>query len=571
LLFFILNSSFVIRNLQALPAFPGAEGWGAETPGGRGGQVLIVTNTNPSGPGSFYTAILTPGPRTIVFQVSGVIKLNTVIKLGAESLSYLTVAGQTSPGGVTITCDNGTPIQNAYTNTRWHDGIFRFIRCRVIRESGGNGGDHAFSFYRAHHFILDHCDFSGGDDECVDFMYTNHVTVQWSTIANSGPGGQRYGILISGTNPDYLLNRLSLHHNLIANHSKRGPEIHWQVWQAMPDSGKVEFSCNVVYNIGQYKSAFWKVDSNSALQLNAIGNYWGTGPLDTRYCPPINAHERVMIYTGDNWWDATLADKQEAIRRTKADPAFDPDTLLNVQYHTPTIVNTPWDFPKITLHTGAETYDTVLARVGAWPRDSMNRRTVNEVKTRTGSLGQCYDPNITSGPPLPADTDMDGMPDFWETGMGFNPNDKSDNNGDHDNDGYTNIEEYINDVALARLCEDYYNPVYPLPDNWSDYDPSCCSYLGIEEGEIPLNVTSGTSVHPNPWQGGNLTIRSASGQGEIYIFDIQGREIARLKAAKTILWNGKGKNGKSIAPGVYLVRHMEKGKLIYAGKIMAAF
>jgi hypothetical protein len=485
------------------------------------------------------------------------------------------VAGQTSPGGVTLTCDNGgATIGSAYTSTRFHDMILRFIRMRVIRESGGNGGDHAFGQYMAHTFILDHCDMSGGDDECIDIGYSRHWTIQWSTVANSGPGGQQYGPLIAYTNPSsgYPLSHLTLHHNLIANHSKRGPEFHW-LWKDIPDSGKVDFRSNVIYQIVQYGTAFWGVadTAGEVLTVNLVGNYWKNGPLDYDWAPKVKADPGVHMYVKDNYWSTTPAGRAQAWGYGLLDPN-DPDTVLNVQYGSqPVLVNTPWDFPPVTTHPAHETYDTVLARVGAWPRDSMNRRTVNQVKTKTGGLGECYDPLIESGPAPPADTDMDGMPDFWEDGMGFDKNSAADNNGDHDGDGYKNIEEYINDVAQARLCEDYFNQVYPLPNDWPDYDPSCCKSLAVEKSARPGIASRALYVNPNPFQGGNLIIRTTADNGEVRILDIQGRELIRVNAGKVLRWNGKDKNGRTVASGIYIVHLLEKGTMIFSQKVIVAF
>ena len=110
-------------------------------------------------------------------------------------------------------------------------------------------------------------------------------------------------------------------------------------------------------------------------------------------------------------------------------------------------------FPEITTQSAGEAYDLVLDRVGAWPRDAMNIRTVNEVRTNTGQLQKDDDPLIITGPAAPTDSDLDGMPDEWENRMGLNPTDNTDATGDHDGDGYTNVEEYTNDLALIMLGE----------------------------------------------------------------------------------------------------------------------
>jgi hypothetical protein len=548
---------FTFYTLHSLPAFPGAEGFGAETPGGRGGQVLFVTNLNPSGAGSFKAALLTSGPRIVVFKVSGVVQGQGEIYLQAENHSYLTVAGQTSPGGITVTTDNGTPIWQ-YGDVKFHDGIWRFVRFRVPRASGGNGGDHAFEQYKSRNWIIDHCDFSGGDDECLDICYARHFTVQWSTIANSGPGGQCYGVLIAYTAPpESPLGHLSFHHNLIANHSKRGPEFHW-LWKDIPDSGQVDFRSNIVYNVNQYGTAFWGVADSTGerLNVNLVGNYWKVGPAHSYdYFPPVNAEKGVQIYIKDNFWSTT--GKATAIRYNITDPN-DPDTVLCVQYgKQPTLVSSAWNFPPVTTQPAHETYDTVLAKVGAWPRDEMAARTINDVKNGTGTLGDHDEPYIISGPAAPADADNDGMPDFWETGMGLNPNSASDNSADNDGDGYTNIEEYLNDLALARLCQDYYNHVYPIPSDWPDYNPSCCKSLAVEQARAKGHRYMSLSVNPNPLAGSRINI-SIKGMdkinGALQIINSRGQRVVQLPVKTRIQWNGRDAQGRPVAPCVYVVR-----------------
>jgi pectate lyase len=342
----------------------------------------------------------TSGKRIVVFRVSGVINLVNTVRLEPASLSYVTVAGQTSPGGVTITCNNGTPVGTGYTATRWHDGIFRFLRFRVVRNTGGNGGDHSFGFYQAQNFIIDHCDFSGGDDECVDFMYSGHFSFQWSTVANSGPGGQRYGLLMNGTkHPEFPQSHISIHHCLFANHNKRGPEIHWGYEATtVPDSGKFDYRCNVVYNILQYGVYVSVVPS--ILTMNIVGNYFRHSHKIDEYWPPCNIQTGTHVFIKDNYWDSPGKTSSTAIRITSRD---DPDTILHTQYMKPTIVQNEWNFAPVTTTPAHESYDTVLARVGAWPRDSMNKRTVRDVIDNVGEIGDCSEPYITSGPAPPAD------------------------------------------------------------------------------------------------------------------------------------------------------------------------
>jgi hypothetical protein len=522
---------------NALPAFPGAGGWGGETPGGRGGKVYIVTNTNSFGPGSFNSAWRASGKRTIVFAVSGVIDLHPTGSFVINSrMSEVTIAGQTSPGGITLTGSREDPFWSYDGNL--HDGIFRFLR---MRASAGNG--HAANIHRFNNFIFDHCDFSGGNDECFSVIASHHWTVQWCTIANSAEG-QTYGSLI-GYSPT---SHITMHHNLWANHVNRGgPHMHWSYGDA-PYNGMVDYRNNVCYNVQIYTFDIAAV--SNAVHVNLIGNYFKAGPVT----PATRDKPQVSLVSGcfarDNIW------------HKGAVPA---------PYSYPGNISTEWQMASVETEPAIQAFESVMNEVGAFPRDPMNSRTIQEVRGGTGSLRKINDPRITSGPAAPADTDLDGMPDFWETGMGFNPGDASDNIGDHDGDGYTNIEEYINDLANARLCRDYFNPVYPIPDNWDDYDPSCCKSLAVDDvaSNHFLPGRNSLALFPNPFNGqGNLNIalRQANHdrpQGFISLHDVQGRKIRSYAAdRKVVLTN------LALTPGIYMVRWQANSKTIYNKRIV---
>ena len=140
--------SFAHAQERKIPAFPGAEGGGRYTIGGRGGAVLKVTNLNDSGPGSLRQALETSGPRTVVFEVAGTIELQSRIRIRHGSL---TIAGQTAPGqGITI---KGHPVQLAANNV-----IIRFIRFRPGDLAGSEVN--ALMGYNRRDIIIDHCSFS---------------------------------------------------------------------------------------------------------------------------------------------------------------------------------------------------------------------------------------------------------------------------------------------------------------------------------------------------------------------------------------------------------------------------
>jgi len=401
-----------------LAAFPGAEGWGSETPGGRGGRVLVVTTLDWSGPGSFSEALYTPEPRIIVFAVSGVIEVPLDSgSLGAEH-SYVTIAGQTSPGGVTFV-GGGITLGNYHTD--FHDGVFRFMRIR------GHDAYDNVSLSEAHHLVFDHCDFSGGEDEALDITFGHDITVQWSTIANSGPNGQRYGFLLAYPPTE----KISFHHNLGAHHVNRcGPHIHWAEEGASAEGAQIDIRNNVFYDCGFEQLLSITDPEAGELHFNLVGNFGKAGPAtpasDSVAMITMGAHP---IYEADNVYDGN--------------PVFHP-------WSEPVLIDEPHEAPPVTTTDSGTAYTEVLAGVGAWPRDDMSLRTIGDVQAGTGELGLVDDPLIESGPPPAPDGDADGMPDAWEGSHGLDPA-SDDSADDADGDGWTNIEEYLHDRAMEVL------------------------------------------------------------------------------------------------------------------------
>ncbi|MBV9084915.1 MAG: hypothetical protein JOZ62_19730, partial [Acidobacteriaceae bacterium] len=200
---------------SAVPAFPGAEGFGSATPGGRGGKVIFVSNLNDAGPGSFREAVSAKGPRIVVFRISGLITLKTSINITEP---YLTVAGQTAPG-------DGICIRGNEVSIRTHDVIVRYVRFRPGDISQGEP-DAADIMADSHDVILDHCSATWSIDEDLSPSGgIRDVTVQWSLIAeglnysihHKGPHG--YGSLVRA------IGGVSLHHNLWAHNTARNPRL----------------------------------------------------------------------------------------------------------------------------------------------------------------------------------------------------------------------------------------------------------------------------------------------------------------------------------------------------------
>jgi pectate lyase len=402
-----------------LPAFPGAEGFGAKSKGGRGGRVLIVSNLNDSGPGSLRAAVEAKGPRIVVFSVSGLIDLKKPIELREP---FITIAGQTAPG-------DGICLRNYEFTVNSHDVILRYLRFRPGANSGKEvdalsiGGE-------SRSVIVDHCSAGWSVDECLSPSGAiADITVQWCLIAEGlnnsvhHKGAHGYGSLVRA------VGGLSMHHNLWAHNIARNPRLGDNYGK--PPFPTFDIRNNVIYDFGSMASGM----TGDTLDANYAANYVRPGPSSNtkRGVIVFTKEAKTHYYTKDNLIES-------------GQPLF--NSMENV-----TVMDRPFDAPRITATTAKEAYEAVLNTVGASlpRRDAADARIVNEVRTRTGHVIDSTKevggwPTYRSAP-APLDSDGDGMPDVWEKAHGLNPNDPSDAAKDRDGDGYSNIEEYINSLV----------------------------------------------------------------------------------------------------------------------------
>lgn len=519
----------------SLPAFPGAEGWGTETPAGRGPspatkppKVHVVTTTAASGPGSLLEGILMKEPRIIVFRVSGIINLAVDPNMLTEANSYFTIAGQTSPGGITIRREGGYAWRSY--GIALHDFVWRFLRFR------GKGVNDGIQFGPSTNFVIDHCDFSGGTDETTDLFYSSRFTMQWCTIANS-EGTTSKGTIVAGKG-----DRITFHHNLWAHHFERAPAFFWDNPPA--DHGLIDLRNNVVYNIKGYSSFFagneWATPGEG--HANMVGNTWKEGP---------NMSEGIVLY-GPYFAQVVKVYDEDNCFYLKSGAKVGCESLIK-RYGATNRVSAAWPTPAVTTTSSEKAYEEVLSRAGAMPKDPMNIRVEKDVRTGTGVPMRIDDSLMTVNPPAPADADADGMPDFWETAMKLDPKDAGDNVEDADGDGYLNIEEYANDVAQARLCRPYHNPVYPIPENWPDYNPGCASVMSAFRAP---RSAGGRSLRAARVPGADAVVRielaGSAPSGWVRILDARGREHARMPAAPTVLWDGGRGAGRVVQPGMWV-------------------
>ncbi|MBM3334777.1 pectate lyase [Candidatus Sumerlaeota bacterium] len=423
---------------DALPAFPGAEGFGSTTPGGRGGKVLEVTNLNDSGPGSLRAAIDAEGPRIVVFRVAGTIEIASPLQVLHP---FITIAGQTAPGGG-ITLRNGPTNLYAPLQIRTHDVVIRYIRSRPgpsgippATQDGSNVDALTIADPQKKVFnvIVDHCSFSWCVDEVVNSWYNaRDITVQWCIMSEGlhepkdrkGVGSK--GPLFGGKGSD----RISVHHNLLAHNVGRNP--------MLKASGLVDVVNNVIFvprTIGIVVSG-----ELGPCHANLVGNYL-IGPNGDRilYGAQVVGPDPVTLFVRGNIGPYRKSDDQAE------------DLFVSPQNGGRSrIVDRPRQAPPITTTSAAEAYEPVLQSAGCTLplRDAVDERIVADVRSRqTRVISDPSEvggwPDLRSGKP-PIDSDHDAMPDEWERRHGLDPSNRNDASGDADGDGYTNVEEYVN-------------------------------------------------------------------------------------------------------------------------------
>lgn len=411
-------------------AFPGAEGFGRFTSGGRGGAVIAVTNLNDKGPGSLRDAIQTKGARTIVFRVSGTIALQSelIIRNGD-----LTIAGQTAPG-------DGICIRNYPLTINADNIIIRYIRVRLGDECGVEGD--AISAIFQKNIIIDHCSFSWGTDEVASIRDNVNSTVQWCLISESlnssvhHKGEHGYGGIWGGQGATY-------HHNLLAHHASRNPRFNGSRYSRKPQAEYVDFRNNVIYNWG-FNSAY----GGEGGHHNIIANYYKAGPA--------SKHSDRIVEPWDNTGQWYIADNFVC-----GFPAITADNWnggVQGDFRDFGRVDQPFKTAPVVTQSAEIAYELVLADCGANlpKRDPVDERIIDEVGegiANFGAKGIINSQKDVGGWPelksaLPVkDDDLDGMADDWELAHNLNPTDPTDRNGDFNGDGYTNLEKYLNSLV----------------------------------------------------------------------------------------------------------------------------
>ena len=442
---------------EELAAFPGAEGGGKYTTGGRGCEVYHVTNLKDYKTGEEAIAgSLRAGIKsnvTIVFDVSGTIEMAEPLRFG--EVENITIAGQTAPGA-------GITLAGFETNiSKAQNLIIRYLRFRPGAKNvhEGDGMDGLWGRQQKN-VIIDHCSFSFSTDEGLSPYRAENMSVQWCIISESltmsghTKGRHGYGGIWGGVNTTF-------HHNLLANHTSRNPRIGGGT--AEKDDNEhialLQLSNNVIYNWG-----FNTCYGGGRSRTNFVNNYEksGRGTREDVRSRIIDAGENKkpgFFYVSGNYIEGYAEESADNAKGIYVGKNNTNDT---------TIVDTPFEMEgtkseNLSLESAENCYKSVLANAGATlpHRDAIDARIVWEVKNNEGRYINT-DAEVGGYPCLESearaadfDTDGDGMPDKWEKKHKLNVNDASDG-AMTAKSGYTNLEEYLNSLVSAK-----YTPVNP--------------------------------------------------------------------------------------------------------------
>lgn len=468
-----------------LLAFPGAEGGGAHSFGGRGGRVIVVTNLNDSGPGSLRDACEQGGARIVVFNVAGIIRIKTPLIIRAP---YITIAGQTAPGdGV---CVAG---ESVWLNT--HDVVVRFMRFRRGETFVGRRDD-AIGGNPVGNIMIDHVSASWGLDENMSMyrhMYndstgktevklaTVNITIQNSIFSEAlDTWNHAFGSTLGGENCNFM-------RNLWADNGARNPSIGW--------NGIFNFANNVIFNWNNRSTD----GGDYTAMYNIINNYYKPGPVTSlkdpisyRILKPESGRSKLpYVVFGRAYVEGNIIEGNEKVTKDNWNGGVQLEDkkgeLMSYEqaksYFAAMRVKKPFPMARMTILPTMDAHKYVLANVGATlpKRDPVDTRVIEQVRTGkivtppnvklsdapdfehrrlpkdSYKLGIITDVSQVGGYPeykgTPyKDSDNDGMPDSYEIKNGLNPKDASDA-AKITKSGYANIEVYLNSVVPVKTVK----------------------------------------------------------------------------------------------------------------------
>lgn len=532
--FAILMMFFTVDGMSQQLAFPGAEGFGKYTSGGRGGEVYTVTNLEDSGPGSLRYGVELEGVRTIVFALSGTIELETDMRIRNDSIS---IFGQTAPG-------DGIAISGRSTVIDADNVIIQYIRFRPGDISSGDlDGLDALWGRENSDVIIDHVSMSWSADEAGSFYDNENFTLQWSILSESmyqsehSKGSHGYGGIWGGAGATF-------HHNLLAHHNSRNPRFNGARYTTTPETELVDFRNNVIYNWGG-NSAYGGEEGNH----NMVANYYKAGPATS------SNRDRILdadvVSSGFDFGKWYIADNYvDGYPEVTADNWAEGVQGVSDAEKDYIRMDEPFEAPELeSFETAEEAFLRVIEFAGAIlpRRDTIDTRIAHEVETGTATFGGSYGegtgiidsqedvggwPELLSAP-YPTDSDGDGIPDEWENDNGLDPNNAEDGKAIADN-GYSNLENYVHSIQEQ-------GEFVPAPGNVALVSPV---------GE------SGVSVQPEfTWTSASfadnyeLEIREGAGEWADIVYEATVGDTmyafpqdSQLVGEETYFWRVRGKN-----------------------------
>ncbi|MFM7244221.1 MAG: autotransporter-associated beta strand repeat-containing protein [Planctomycetaceae bacterium] len=518
---FGLAAAASVATAQVIPAFPGAEGAGAAATGGRGGDVYFVTSladTTTLGTLRYGLATAPSSGRTILFRTGGTIYLQSTLDVNKPKI---TIAGQSAPGdGITL----------AYRQTQVSgvsDVVIRNIRLRpgnsVTLAMAGTATPYepdALHVEGVNRVMVDHVSASWSVDEVLSVTNSTNVSVQWSAItealrnAGHSKGAHGYGALISG-------DMISYHHNYLSHNDSRNPRPGLSVSGSYV-TGTINFDYrnNVNYDWGNENG--YNGDEAGVMNMNYVGNYSVAGPSTTS----SKRGRAFLVGLTDTrlFLSGNKIDSDRDLLRDGVDSGWSmiaTSTSTNPSKPTAAVGNTTF----VSTQTADAAYASVLAYAGAryWNRDSVDARVFSEPATQGGRIIDSGTqvggyPTLATGTAA-TDTDNDGMPDAWESSLGLNPA-VANNNADFDADGYTDLEEYLNDLAawpapLPAVLATGSSVRYAMWSNWDTaWQPSRLDTAVVASGTAVVDAVgqdAGTLLVGGTTAGTTATLSLTSG------------------------------------------------------------
>ncbi|MBT2163198.1 Ig-like domain-containing protein [Zobellia barbeyronii] len=414
-------------NYGELKAFPTAEGFGKYTTGGRGGALIKVVNLNDSGNGSLRAAVESTGKRTIVFEVAGKIVLNTPLRI---KNSDVTIAGQTSPGGITLT-NNGIEVLTSNV-------ILRYLKVRPGSSSSSDLDAIRVIQYTSNdimeNIVIDHCSLSWGKDEVLSFGVNRaenssmrNITVQNCIVSEAID--KQYGVLVMGE-----ISNMTFYQNYLAHNKDRQ-------FRASTSGTEFEVINNVIYNFRygtqlSYGGKFdvinniYKISNNIEPQSGNAMTY-----ISSSNTPDATANEGKVHQSGNSITNSKYPDTNSTFEKYNSPSRIHSNSLI-------TPLSTDLLEETVLNNVGANIFD-----------DPIDKRVIEDYFNSTGNTIKSESsvggyPTINSkSRPESFDFDSDGMEDSWEVENGFDPENPNDGNSDKNNDGYTNLEDYLHQLT----------------------------------------------------------------------------------------------------------------------------